>query len=111
MNINLDEIQKKYPKGYNKFLDFLRYNNCIMYCDYTIRYKDVSIGFLFIYALLEKFFDDNGIIIRYKFYKITGMHSYIIYNKKYAKIIKGKYQHTNYEYCKKQAICKAFEIL
>jgi hypothetical protein len=111
MNIDFNLIQKKYPKGYSKFIDFLRYNNCIMYCDYTIRYKDVSIGFLFIYALLEKFFDDNGIMINinylggwfwYKLEPLADWKGILDWNKEGIKTRDG---------AKEQAIYKAFEIM
>lgn len=103
--IDWNRAEKEYPKSYEKFLDYLRNG-------WRLHYKGLPLLNYVCFCDFEKFFDDdNDIIIRYKYYERTGMHSYIIYVKKYAKIIENDECYTNYEYCKTQAIYKAFEIL
>jgi hypothetical protein len=50
----------KYEHVYSKLIDYLRYKNCIIYCDYSLRYKDVEVDdFSMLYGLLEDFFDEQ----------------------------------------------------
>lgn len=117
MNIDWQQIEKEYPSAYSKFIDFLRYENCIMYCDKTIRYQDVQIDFVFIYSLLETFFDQNGIIILPKFIDGSSLWYFVLYpDHKYRwkpinSIEAFGNRYTSRQEAKEAAIYKAFEIL
>ena len=120
------EIYDKYPKVWEKLKEkhdkksSYKYFSTISYdfsCE-QIRYlvslddclKIVPFSFSRLYGLLEDFFEENGIIIRYRYFERTGFHSYIIYNKKEGKIINSDDRYTDYRYCQAQAILKACEI-
>ena len=111
MNINWEEIKERYPNSY-KMLGI-----------WIISYKFKSIGWAepkdyeqLCYCDLEKFFDDNGIII-----EILANFDYMEGFNRFSWSITGKninrentYSKIDYETrneAKEQAIYKAFEIL
>jgi hypothetical protein len=126
-DINWNEIKEKYPKGYEKFkyscyptdlkdsefwIDNDRDDNPIIYYDGKEERSYIQLPLYLYYGLLEKFFDDNGIIIDI-YYKFNFHFSYTIYYKN-SMVFKSYFEDkTTYKRneAKPAAIFKAFEIL
>lgn len=101
MNIDFNLIREKYTKGYKGFVEYYKKNNpdCteVCYCD------------------IEKFFDDNGVIIDvFSCFSLQGYKSikYEIKNKKLELLYNMTYVNDlDKLQAKIQAIYKAFEIM
>jgi hypothetical protein len=120
------KIHEDYPEVYEEIKDWIRYyKSYIIYCDYSIRYKDVELDdFSMFYGLLEDFFEEKGIIITFDWKYLSYKSNHITW--KYDVVLKrsggnGKDETeisktTHYVYKSKQeskivAILKACEIL
>ena len=124
MKINWEEIKEKYPKSFKMFC-----KNCIdinvpdIYVKFSNKAKDY-INYAneqICYCDLEKFFDDNGIIICVGYLRSNKLnkdvwHYQISYKsrnkiKTYYVNNDTRIKYTNKDEAKQQAILKAFEIL
>jgi hypothetical protein len=116
MNIDWNKIKKEYPKGYDLFL---KSGIAIENCDNELQKAEYNkFGHIeeLCYCDIEKFFDDNGVIIIIN--KLVGWNKGWSYNVRM--INKSNFHLKTYAKCnyiktrdeaKEQAIYKAFEIL
>lgn len=99
--VNWQEIKEEYPNGCEKLNIWLSSN----FRGYAVKYT--------CYCDLEKFFDDNGIIINYgkgnNNFKFSWWYNIRVNNQELEHIETDEYN--SRQEAKQQAIYKAFEIL
>lgn len=125
MNIKWQEIEEKHPKSWcmvlamydnkriagSEIFTYFMYQNTWEIehdCENTITYTDIPDSF--IYALLEDFFDANGIMISIFYDRVNGKWLFDV------EIIQSMIPVSDNEFdekneAKEQAILKAFDIL
>jgi hypothetical protein len=99
MNIDFDIIKRKCPKSYDKFLTDIA--------------KVYNKKFTFCYCDLERFFDENGIIIEIGIIQEYKTFYSDLYNHKFENIYSGWCDKIwlSRDEAKEQAIYKAFGIM
>lgn len=129
MNINWILIKEKYPKAINKFLyyiSFIDFNssfrwfeimqnkeyNFILYYNGENEASKFEMSFEMLYGIIEKFFDEQGIIITSFFDYKDKKFNYEIYLYEIENnITSGTEYYFNRDEAKKEVIYLAFEIL
>jgi hypothetical protein len=131
MNINWEEIVKKYPKSIKKFEE--KYSDFKTDCKYisglnlafsisnsgiyqydTALCPSRKIGFDIFYILCEKFFDENDVIIEIDYYHESKWWGFdIIHEEKliYSHVIETDDFFDTRDEAKEHALLKAFEIM
>lgn len=114
MNIDWDLIKEKYQKGYENYLQYIFEKNKIINImwDEDLYENIEDLIKKSCYCDLEKFFDDNGIIIEINYWHINCFN-FDITNSKTNKILYEQQlgEIKTRQKAKEQVIYKAFEIL